>query len=178
MLDEVTIVGIGAPDASSAPLLLAVGIARTALDVPLVADRHDNLVLGDQVADLEVLDVRLLDVGEPRAAELLADLERVLANDVEHAASRREDRFVAFNLFEELAVVADELLDLESDELDETHRADGLRLHAGELDAVTGFRGGNELLGDLRGVAVVGRNAERPFHELLDRLFARAAADG
>ena len=163
--------GLGADDALAAATLHAVRVRRQALDVAAAADREHHLVLGDQVRHLEFLGLGALDHGAPVVAELLLQLDGVLADDVEHQALVGEDRLEAVDLVHQLGELGGELVDLQARQLDQAQRADGLGLHAREARAV-GLGLGDHAVRDLRRVRMRRRDAEGAGHEPLDRFLA------
>ena len=57
---------------------------------------------------------------------------RVFANDFHHAIRVAEDQFVTGDLFGDLAVLGDELVDFETDELDQLQPTDRFSLRLAE----------------------------------------------
>ncbi len=175
VLEVVVLVDVAALDAGAAAALRAIGVERQPLDVAGVAHRDRDGMLGDEVAEDEVLGFVLLDRGAAIVAEAAADLLGVGPHDAHEDRGVVEDLLEAGDLRGELVELLQEPCDFEPGELDEPQRADRVGLRAGERHAVS-LRGEvAEPLRDVVRAGMVRGDAEPKPHELRDRLLARLA---
>ena len=87
-----------------------------------------------------------------------------------------QDRFVAFDLVDHLAVLVDQLFDFQPDELNELQSADRLGLRLAEQHAGLSATRSISCFGNLRCGGMIRRDAERALAQFLDRFLARLAA--
>src|SRR5258708_32282211 len=80
-----------APRAAPAAALRAVRSRVDALDVARRGERHDDLIVGDQVFFAKLAHLRLDDLGAARITVLLAQLREVLLDERAHLADVGED---------------------------------------------------------------------------------------
>src|SRR3954447_24112191 len=170
VLDEVAFAGFRPLNPAAAAALAAVGADRQPLDVPFVRHGDDHVLGGDQVLEIQV-GRGALDARPAFVAVLLLHLVGVLADDVEDHRLVPEDRLVPLNLLDQRAVLVDQLLDLQPDELDQLQGADRLGLRVAEQDWL-GPRPLEQVGGNPRGVGVALGDAEGPLPQSLDRLLA------
>ncbi len=93
MLDEILLARAHAFAAGAAAALLTIGRDRRALQVAGVADRHRNLLVGDQVFQAQ-LGGFVLNFGAARVAVFLLDLFQLFDDDVAQLLLAAQNRFV------------------------------------------------------------------------------------
>src|SRR6266850_2456630 len=113
--------------------LAAVGLDVRALDVARARDGDDHLLVGEEVLDRQL---RRLgeDLGAPRVAVLLFDLEQLLPDDAHQLGVRGEDALELLDQREHLLVLLDDLVPLQLGQALQPHVQDGLGLDLGELE--------------------------------------------
>lgn len=132
LLDEVAFLGLRADDSLPAAALLAIGRQRHALDVALVGKRHDDVLVGDEVLDVEVAHVAD-DLGAALLGVLLHHLMDVLADHVHQELLIPENRLVPADFLAKGVIVLGELADLQAGEPLELHGQDVVGLDVREV---------------------------------------------
>ena len=102
--DEILLARLHAHAPGAAAALLAIDADGRALQVALMADRHRNLLVGDQVFQLQ-LGALVDDLRAARVAVLVANLFELLDDDRAQLVFAGQDRFVLGDLLADLASV-------------------------------------------------------------------------
>ncbi len=82
VLDEIILARPAAGHSLAAPMLTAIGVERQPFDIPVVTDGDGIDFLGDQIFITDFAD-GLDDLGTALVAIFVAQLNHVLANDIE-----------------------------------------------------------------------------------------------
>ena len=131
LLDEVVLGGHRARLPLPAALLRAVEGNRVALDVAGVADRHDHVLVGDQVLVGQV--ARLAhDLGSTCVGEVLLHLAQLVLDHLEQQLFAAEDGGQAGDELLHFVQLVDDLLLLQAGEALQLHLENRLRLQLGE----------------------------------------------
>ena len=130
-LDEVVLLRRGRLLAAPAAALRPVLVDRLRLHVAAVRHRDDHVLRRDQVLDRQVLALRD-DLGASLVAELVADRLELAADDPGHALGLREDVDQVGDQVHHLAVLAGDLVLLETGQALQAHLEDRLRLRVRE----------------------------------------------
>src|SRR5438874_2564362 len=133
VFDDVFLFRLHAGHALAAAALAAVGLDVRALDVARARDGDDHLLVGEEVLDRQL---RRLgeNLGAPRVAVLLFDLEQLLLDDVHQLGVRGQDALELLDQREHLLVLLDDLVPLQLGQALQPHVQDGLGLDLGELE--------------------------------------------
>ena len=154
-VDRVLLAGDVADDPLAAAPLAPVGGHRLALDVAAPADRHHDVLVGDQVL-VGHLAARVVDDPRPALARVLPlELRELLLDDPEDPRLVRQDVLQLGDELDHGEVLVLDLLALEGGEAGQPHVEDRLGLDLGEPEA------GDEVV---PGGLHVGRLADRPDH--------------
>ncbi len=117
--------------AAAAAALRAIGRQRHALDVAVVADRHDHVLALDQGLDVG-LELEILDDGAARVGELFLDRAELLAQHLEEPRARAQDLEMRRDLGDEAGELLGDLVALEPGEALQAQFEDRLGLLVGE----------------------------------------------
>ncbi len=98
VFDRVLFFRLSPANALAAATLRPVDADRRPLDVPAMADRHDHVLFGDQIRQVNVTDLFAADLGPPVAAVLSLDLTQIVLDDVPDVLFVGQDPQVLGNL--------------------------------------------------------------------------------
>ena len=134
-VDRVLLAGHVADDPLPAAALAPVGGHRLALDVAAPADRHDDVLVGDEVL-VRHLAARVVDDPRPPLAGVLAlELEELLLDDPEDPGRVGQDVLELGDELDDGEVLVLDLLALEGGQAGEAHVQDRLGLDLGQPEA-------------------------------------------
>ena len=125
--DEILLLRRHAGAALAAAALRPVGRQRHPLDVAAVADRDDHVLALDQRLDVG-FELAVLDLGPPRRAEPLPDLQQFGAQDAEQLFATAKDLQVLGDPGDHLAQVVADLVALQAGQPVQAQVEDGARL--------------------------------------------------
>ena len=109
-------------------------IERLALDVAAPRDRHDDVLVGDEVVVGELLVGAALDARAAILAVADVQLAELVADDLEHALRVGEDVLQLGDALDDSDVLVLDLLALEGGQAAQLHLEDGVGLHLGEAE--------------------------------------------
>ena len=128
MLDEILLARAHALAARAAAALLAIGRDRRALQVAGVADRHRNLLVGDQVFQAD-LGGFVLNDGAALVAVLLLDLFQFLDDDAAQLLLAAENGFVLGDAAANFRQLFQDFVDRQARQAVQLQFEDGVGLH-------------------------------------------------
>src|SRR5437762_2316590 len=185
VFDDVFLFRLHASHALAAAALAAVGLDVRALDVARARDGDHHLLVGEEIFDCQL---RRLgeNLGAPRVAVLLFDLEQLFLDGAHQLGVRGQDALELLDQREHLLVLLDDLVPLQLGQALQPHVQDGLGLDLGELEprhqrvlggvgAVRAADDANDHVELLDGLAQAGENV-RPLLRARE-LVPRAAGD-
>jgi hypothetical protein len=127
LIDEIVFLHCSCLLAATATALRAVIGERLALEVAAVRQRHDHVLLRDQVLDAEILRMHD-DFGTTAIRELVADLAQLVGNDPVDAFRAGQDVEQVDDLLDHLLVLGHDLFLLQPGQAGQLHVENGLGL--------------------------------------------------